>query len=293
MSASSERGPRSSPLPAAGSDSGPSLESLEIDLLLEGIAQRYGYDFRDYARASLARRIHNIVQRENLATVSALQERLLRDHAFMMSFVESISVHITSMFRDPDVYELIRSRIVPLLRTYPFVRIWHAGCSSGEEVYSLAMLLQEEGVYDRCRIYATDISDAVLERARRGIFPLRAMTGYASAYLQSGGRQDFSSYYLADGQSAIVRASLKQNLIFSQHNLACDGVFNEFQLIMCRNVGIYFNQALRERMHRLLHDSTSSFGMLVLGKKESMRFTPYERSYEELVEGLRVYRRTR
>ena len=180
-----------------------------------------------------------------------------------------------------------------MLRTYPFVRIWVAGCSSGEEVYSLAIVLEEEGIYDRCRIYATDISDGVLARARKGICILPAVRESTQAYMKSGGRRDFSSYYTADDRSAIFRTSLGRNVVFSQHNLVCDGAFNEFQLILCRNVMIYFGQELRVRVHQLFHSSLSTFGVLGVGKKESTRFTPYETAYQEIVAGSRLYRRLR
>jgi chemotaxis protein methyltransferase CheR len=267
------------------------LLDLEVDLLLTGIAEHYGYDFRHYARASLIRRIRKALQDARVSTVSALQHKLLHDSEAAMRFVASISVHTTSMFRDPEVYRSLRSDVIPLLRTYPFVRIWHAGCSSGEEVFSLAILLEEHGLYDRCRIYATDISDVMLERARQGIFPLRAMQDYTRAYQAAGGTRDFSSYYVADHQHAVMRKQLRTQLVFSQHNLVCDSAFNEFQLIICRNVLLYFDQTLRERAHDLFDASLSSFGVLVLGKKEALRFTPHAPRYRELREGLRIYRR--
>jgi chemotaxis protein methyltransferase CheR len=269
------------------------LEAIEIELLLTGVARRYGYDFRHYARSSLARRVRHVLAKEALPTVSALQDRVMHDPACMLRFVETVSVHTTAMFRDPDVYLSIRREIVPLLRTYPFVRIWHAGCSTGEEVYSLAIVLQEEGLYDRCRLYATDISDGIVERASRGVFGIEAMRENTLRYQQSGGRADFSSYYLTSHNSAVIRQALRKNMVFSQHNLVCDGPFNEFQLILCRNVMIYFDQVLRERVHDLFHKSLSNFGLLGLGKKESLRFTSFERNYQELHEGLGVYRRLR
>jgi len=216
---------------------------------------------------------------------------VLHDPVAMSRVIESISVHTTNMFRDGDVYRAIRDQVVPVLKTYPFVRIWHAGCSSGEEVYSLAILLQEEGIYDRCRIYATDISDSILDRAKRGIFPLRAMREYTSNYQSAGGTQDFSSYYAADAANVVFRQSLRRNMIFSQHNLVCDAAFNEFQLILCRNVVIYFDQTLRSRVHELIHASLAKLGILVLGKRESIRFTRVEPLYQELVPNLRIYRR--
>jgi chemotaxis protein methyltransferase CheR len=267
------------------------VQSIEVELLLTGLAERYGYDFRNYARASLTRRIRRAMQLERLQSISALQERLLHDSDAAMRFVTALSVHTTAMFRDVEVYRALRNEVIPMLRTYPFVRIWHVGCSSGEEVYSLAILLEETGLYERCRIYATDLSDAILERARQGVFPLRSMREYTQAYQRAGGTNDFSSYYVADNEHAVFRQSLRRNVVFSQHNLVCDSAFNEFQLIMCRNVLLYFDDVLRDRAHGLFHQSLSSFGVLVLGKKESLNFSPHAQSYRELGEGLRIYRR--
>lgn len=269
------------------------LQALEIELLLTGVAERYGYDFRHYARASLTRRIRRAMQTENVLSVSALQSKLLHDVEAAMRFIAAVSVHTTAMFRDPDVYRVLRTEVIPLLRTYPFVRVWHAGCSSGEEVYSLAILLEEEGLYDRCRVYATDISDRILDTARQGVFPLRGMRDHTRAYQAAGGTKDFSSYYIADHENAVFRTSLRRQLVFSQHNLVCDSVFNEFQLIVCRNVLLYFDQSLRQRAHDLFHGSLSNFGVLVLGKKESLSFTSYASSYQELRDGARIYRKVR
>jgi chemotaxis protein methyltransferase CheR len=281
-------------IPVKGPDDpGRDVIALEIDLLLTGIAERYGYDFRNYARASLTRRVRKALQREGLKSVSSLQNMLLHDQAAAMRFVASLSVHTTAMFRDPEVYRLLREQVVPMLRTYPFVRIWHAGCSSGEEVYSLAILLEEEGLYNRCRIYATDMSDLIIERARKGVFPLRDMREHTRAYHNAGGKHDFSAYYVADQQSAVFRKSLSRHVIFSQHNLVCDSAFNEFHLIMCRNVLLYFDQTLRERAYQLFDASLATFGWLVLGKQESLRFSGHAASYRELREGMRVYRRLR
>lgn len=268
-------------------------DALEVELLLEGIAERYGYDFRGYSRASLTRRVRQAASREGVATISALQERVLHHPESMARFVRWIAVHTTSMFRDADVYQALRQEVIPLLRTYPFIRIWHAGCSSGEEVYSLAILLKEEGLYDRCRLYATDFSDPILDRAKQGIFPLPSVREYTMAYQRAGGRADFSRYYEADSTHAVFKQSLRQNVIFSQHNLVCDGPFNEFHLILCRNVMIYFDRELRERVHGLLFNSLIKFGVLTLGKRESLRFTPFEDRYEELGSDLRIYRRVR
>jgi len=268
-------------------------EALEVELLLAGIARRYGYDMRGYSRSSLMRRVRHAVHEEGLATVSALQEKVLHEPAAMVRFIERVAVHTTAMFRDADVFRALREEVIPLLRTYPFVRIWHAGCASGEEVYSLAIVLEEEGLYDRCRLYATDLSDQVVERARAGVFSLRHLRDHTVAYQKAGGRADFSAYYQADTQNAVIRQALRRNIIFSQHNLVCDGPFNEFHLIMCRNVMIYFDRDLRDHVHRLLYDSLAQFGVLGLGKRESLHGTPYEGQYEPIGDELRLYRKAR
>ena len=254
--------------------SGGSLESLEIDLMLEGIARQYGYDFRQYSPASLRRRIRGAMLKEGVRTVSAMQDLVLHDPAAMLRFVERVAVHTSSMFRDPEVFVVLRREVIPRLRTYPFIRIWHAGCSTGEEVYSLAILLHEEGLYDRSRLYATDLSDGVIERARKRIFPLSAMRDYTIAYQKAGGRENFASYYTTDDKNAVLRKWLGSNVVFSQHNLVCDGPFNEFHLILCRNVMIYFDQTLRARVHQLLHRSLSRFGFLGVGRRSRSATRP-------------------
>jgi chemotaxis protein methyltransferase CheR len=267
------------------------LEDIEISLLLEGLYRAYGFDFRDYSRASIKRRILEMMRTEKLGTVSAFQDRVLHDTVSLDRFLLGLSVHATSMFRDPSFYLTFRQKVVPLLRTYPTVQIWIAGCSTGEEVYSLAILLQEESLYNRCRIYATDISHAVLRRARDGIFPLSAMREYTNNYHQAGGAHEFSDYYTAQYDSVIFSSSLKNNIVFSEHNLATDGSFNEFQVILCRNVMIYFNKDLQARVHNLLYDSLSMFGVFGLGNKESLKFTPRAAFYEHLNEKDKLYRK--
>ena len=267
------------------------LEDIEIGLLLEGLYRAHGFDFRDYSRASIKRRILEMMTAEKLETVSAFQNRVLHDTACLERFLLGLSVHATAMFRDPSFYSTLRRRVVPLLRTYPTVQIWIAGCSTGEEVYSLAILLQEERLYEKCRIYATDISQAVLRRARDGIFPLAAMRDYTNNYHQAGGLHEFSDYYTAQYDSVIFSTGLKNNVVFSEHNLATDGSFNEFQVILCRNVMIYFNKDLQARVHNLLYDSLSMFGVFGLGNKESLKFTPRASAYEHLNANDKLYRK--
>jgi chemotaxis protein methyltransferase CheR len=268
-------------------------EDIEIGLLLEGLFRIHGFDFRDYSRTSIKRRILDLMRTEGVRTVSALQDKVLHDNATLDRLLLGLSVHATSMFRDPSFYATFRREVVPLLKTYPRVQVWIAGCSTGEEVYSLAILLREEGLYERCRIYATDISHSVLRKARDGIFPLSAMREYTNNYHQAGGAHEFSDYYTAQYDNAIFSPTLRNNVVFSEHNLATDGSFNEFQVILCRNVMIYFNKDLQARVHNLLYDSLSMFGVFGLGNKESLKFTPRAESYQHLNHNDKLYRKVR
>ena len=267
------------------------VDEIELALLLEGIYRRYGFDFREYAPASLRRRIWRRVHAEGLTTISALQDKLLHDPNCMERLLLDLSINVTAMFRDPTFYVAFREKVVPMLRTYPFTRIWVAGCSTGEEVYSLAMLLHEEDVYDRTRIYATDINQSVLDRARAGVFPLDKMREYTQNYIRAGGTRAFSEYYLAKYDGAQFRRSLVENVVFAQHNLVSDRSFNDFNVIMCRNVMIYFDRTLQARVHQLFYESLMTFGVLALGAKESIHFSPHEGAYEELDPNERLYRK--
>jgi chemotaxis protein methyltransferase CheR len=267
------------------------VEEIELQLLLEGIYRHYGFDFRNYALASLRRRVRNIVRDENLESVSQLQDRILHNREWMDRFLYSVSVNVSAMFRDPPFYQAFRSQVVPFLKTYPYVRIWLAGVSMGEEVYSLAILLREEGIYDRCRIYATDINDAVLKKAKEGIYPLDLMQAYTNNYIRAGGTQSFSEYYTAAYDRVILKAGLRDNVVFAQHNLASDSSFNEFHVILCRNVMIYFNSELQAHVHHLLYESLVMFGVLGLGAKETLKFSPHEFTYEAIDHESRLFRR--
>lgn len=269
----------------------PNLEDIEIQLLLEGVYRYYGFDYRNYAPSSLKRRIRSILRTEKLDSISALQDRVLHDSACLQRFLLGLTVNVTSMFRDPKFFMIFRKQVIPLLRTYPFVRIWHAGCSTGQEVYSMAILLQEEGLYHRSRIYATDTNEAVLEQASSGIYPLNLMKEYTHLYHKAGGQRSFSEYYTAAYDHAMFRASLKENIVFSQHNLATDSSFNEFNVILCRNVLIYFDRVLQQRVHQLFYDSLCPLGILGLGRQESLKFMDHEKYYEEIERGERLYRR--
>jgi chemotaxis protein methyltransferase CheR len=267
------------------------LEEIELSLLLEGVYRRYGFDFREYAPASLRRRVWRRAHAEGVTTLSALQDVLLHDPQSMERLLLDLSINVTAMFRDPTFYAAFREKVLPQLRTYPFTRIWVAGCSTGEEVYSLAILLHEAGLYERARIYATDINESVLERARAGVFPLEKMKEYTQNYLKSGGTRAFSEYYLAAYDGAQFQRSLIENVVFAQHNLASDGSFNEFNVIICRNVMIYFDRTLQNRVHTLFYESLAHLGVLGLGHKEAIHFSPYESRYEELDPLEKLYRK--
>jgi chemotaxis protein methyltransferase CheR len=284
----------STPPAVVGSERGRTeIEELEVALLLEGVYRRYGFDFREYAPASLKRRLWRRMTAEHLETLSQLQDRLLHDPACMERLLLDLSINVTSMFRDPSFYVALREHVMPALHTYPFTRIWCAGCSTGEEVYSLAILLQEEGLYDRARIYATDINEAVLDTARAGVFPLERMKQYTQNYIRAGGRSDFSKYYVTAYDGARLSRSLVDNVVFAQHNLATDRAFNEFNVILCRNVMIYFDKTLQDRVHGLFYESLDTFGILALGHKESVAFTAQANAYEALDPVERIYRKIR
>ena len=269
------------------------LERIEIELLLEGVFRHYGFDFRSYAYASIRRRLWKRTEAEGLSSISDLQALVLHDAAAMERLLLDLTVSVTAMFRDPGFYQVFREDVVPLLRTYPFIRIWHAGCSTGEEVYSTAIVLEEEGLLERTRIYATDINDAVLQQARAGIFPLNRMQEYTENYIRAGGKRSFSEYYTAKYDGALFSPSLTRNTVFSQHNLVTDRSFSEFTIIFCRNVLIYFDRDLQNRVHTLFYDSLVMLGILALGSKESLRFSQYEPCYEKLHPRERLYRKVR
>jgi chemotaxis protein methyltransferase CheR len=269
------------------------LEALEVELLLEAIHRRYSFDFREYAVGSMRRRLWRRVEVEGLGTISALQDRVLHDPAAMERLLHDLSVNVTAMFRDPGFYLSFRDNVVPHLRTYPFIRIWNAGCSTGEETYSVAILLHEAGLLDRVRLYGTDVDAAVLARARTGALPSERVEAYAGAYRQAGGVGSLLDYFTVDGDTCTMRPELIRNVVFAQHNLVSDRSFNEFHVIMCRNVMIYFSRSLQDDVHGLFRESLATFGVLALGRKESLRFTRHEADYEELDAREKLYRKVR
>lgn len=268
------------------------VDDVEVDLLLEGIYRTYGYDFRNYARDSIARRVRRRVPREGLTTVTGLLDLVLHDEAAMHRLVSGLSVSVTSMFRDPAFYVALREHIMPVLRTYPFLRVWNAGCASGEEAYSLAILLDEAGLLHRSRIYATDLDEVALQRASKGVFPLARMREYTGNYLAAGGTRSFSDYYVTAYDRARFDRSLARNIVFAQHDLVVDGSFNEFHLIVCRNVLIYFDRALQDRVLQLFCDSLVTYGVLALGPRETVRQSSLAHQFCDLDEAERIFRRS-
>lgn len=265
----------------------------DTERLIENINDWYGYDFSGYARASLRRRIEGFYLKNKYGSFASMQLSLQADPACFIRFVEEITVNVTEMFRDPGFYRAIRENILPVLATYPFIRVWHAGCSTGEEVYSMAILLSEAGLLHKSILYATDVNQAVLEHARAGIFPASAMQQYSGNYILSGGQRDFSSYYTANYNNAQFAPWLGERMIFSSHNLVADSSFNEFQLILCRNVLIYFDKLLQVRVLQLLDKSLDSLGFLALGSKESLRFSGIANRYRPVHPKEKIWRKSR
>ncbi|WP_372442253.1 CheR family methyltransferase [Metabacillus bambusae] len=267
------------------------VEKIEIDLLLEAVFRYYGYDFRNYATPFIQRRICHRVNKENLTSISALQEKVLREPIVMESLISDFSINVTEMFRDPEFFKSFRTKVIPLVKDFPDIRIWHVGCSSGEEVYSMAILLHEEGIYEKTRIFATDINASILEKAKKGTFPLDGMQRYTKNYFEAGGNRSFSEYYKAVDDKVFFHPFLQKNVVFAQHNLVTDHSFNEFDIIICRNVLIYFNKCLQNDVHKLFYDSLSLSGFLGLGKREGIKFTSYENCYGEFDASEKLYRK--
>jgi chemotaxis protein methyltransferase CheR len=272
-------------------DATPTLQDLEIDLLLEGVARRAGSDLRGYARSALKHRVLCALDREGVGSISALQALVLHDAPAMSRLLGALTTTVHGMFRDPSFYLTLRRRLVPVLRTYPFVRIWLAGCSTGEEVYSTAILLHEEGLSARVRLYATDMSEIVLSRAKAGVYPAELLQTYETRYLEAGGRRTLTDYLLIERERMTFTPSLRDNVVFGQHDLASDRSFNEFNVILCRNVMIHFGPALRRRVHELLDASLCRLGVLALGARESLRGSGFEDRYEPFDDEARLYRR--
>jgi len=269
------------------------IEAIEFPLLLEAVWRRYGYDFRDYAPASLKRRVRHAMMAQGLPTLSALQDAVLHDERAMAAFLDDLTVEVTAMFRDPSFHKAFRDKVVPLLRPLPLIRVWHAACASGEEVYSMAILLHEAGLLGKTRLYATDMNERALDAGRAAIYPLRHMQSHTANYQRAGGTASFSDYYSATHNGAILHEFLRGNIVWAAHNLVSDASFNEFDVILCRNVMIYFNAELTARVHRLLYASLAVGGVLGLGRAESLQYTPHADYYEALDATERLYRKIR
>jgi chemotaxis protein methyltransferase CheR len=269
------------------------VEDIEIRLLLEGIHLCYGYDFREYSMKALRRGIVTQMARERVRTVSAYQDRILHDADCMQRFLNTVGVNVTSMFRDPDLMRAVREDVVPLLRTYPSTRIWIAGCATGEEVYGFAVLLAEEGVIDRCKIYATDLNEDMLAVARLGAYPLDRLPRYEEAYRMSGGPGDLADHFTVAGRTARVNRDLQGAITWARHSLVSDGSFNDFHLIVCANVLIYFRESLQYRAHRLIYDSLVRGGFLAMGRRESLVNCPDRDHYEQVRDGVNLFRKIR
>lgn len=265
------------------------IVDLEIDLLLESIYRRYRHDFRQYARPTLRRRLAQATATLGCASVSMLQHRVLRDPAALSRVLEYLTVHVSSVFRDPGYHLALRTRVVPVLKTYPSLKVWIAGCSTGEEVYSLAMLLEEEGLLARTIIYATDVSTSALASAERGVFAIDRAQEFSRNYQLAGGTRSLSDYYTAAYDRIAFDRRLVANVVFSDHSLATDSVFAEVQLVACRNVLIYFDADLRDRAVGLFRDSLVRGGFLALGAKESLRSSKHDKSFRELDRQNRIY----
>lgn len=268
-----------------------SLDDIEIELLLEALYQRYHYDFRHYARASIKRRLLHARDRLGFASISALQDKVLREPDTLPALLNYLTVQVSEMFRDPGYFRALREQVIPHLRTYPSLKVWVAGCSRGEELYSLSILFREEGLDKRTLFYATDINPEALQAAEAGIYPLEQVRKFTENHTKSGSRSSLSDYYTADYGRAIFDKTLRSNVVFSDHSLVTDAVFAEMHLISCRNVLIYFDRELQDRALGLFHDSLTHMGFLGLGKKESLRFSRYAKAFSDFAPEEKVFQR--
>jgi len=258
------------------------IDNEQVEMLLNDVLEAHGYDFLEYSHASIKRRITRLYSLDSFVSFAEFRYAVKTDKQYFKRFLEEITVNVTEMFRDPTFYKSLRNDVLPALGTYPFIRIWVAGCSTGEEAYSLAILLKELNLLNKSLIYATDINPSVLEKAKKGMFPLNYLKGYSENYVQSGGQKDFSSYYTANYSLVKFDESLSSKMIFSTHNLVSDHSFNEFQLILCRNVLIYFDKDLQHKVFQLFDNSLEKLGYLALGSKESLDFWANAKDYKRI-----------
>lgn len=272
-------------------ESNPDLLNIELQLLLEAVYLRYGYDFRNYSKAHIKRRILHHLGINQLSTITELQDKILREKNFFIELLDDLSINVTEMFRDPDFYKSFRENIIPRLQTYTYFKIWHAGCATGEEVYSLAILLHEEGLLDRCQVYATDFNRKVLQIAKDGVYQKADVVQYEKNYKLSGGKSKLSDYYKSMYGSVMFNKELSNRVVFADHNLVTDSVFAEVNLILCRNVLIYFEKNLQDRVLNLFYESLVPSGTLCLGTKESIKFTQVEKSFETIDEKQKIFKK--
>jgi chemotaxis protein methyltransferase CheR len=267
------------------------FSEIEMGLLLESILKTYGYDFRQYSEAHIKRRLRHRMSLSGLESISQLQERVMTDPGSAALLLNDLSITVTEMFRDHEFYRALREQVIPLLKTYSFIKVWHAGCSSGEEAYSMAILFKEEGLYDRTTIYATDFNQKALDHAKQGIYNTGLMKQYIANYQRAGGKEEFSDYYTSSHDMAIMDQSLKKNIVWANHNLVTDSVFAEVHLILCRNVLIYFKDTLQNQVQNLFFESLITGGILCLGSKESLRSNEIAGSYIEINKKQRIYKK--
>ncbi|MDZ7777442.1 MAG: protein-glutamate O-methyltransferase CheR [Bacteroidales bacterium] len=262
---------------------------IEIKLFLEAIFLKYGYDYRNYSKAHVKRRVLHRLNLSNVESISEMQYKVLHDLSFLREVMKDFSINVTEMFRDPDFYVALRQEVVPILKTYPFIKIWHAGCSTGEEVFSMAILLEEEGLLNRTQIYATDYNQQVLDVAKAATYPLARISEYEENYHKGGGKGNLSNYYTADEEAIRFHDYLRKRVVFSDHNLVLDHVFAEVHMVICRNVLIYFNRELQNRVIKLFYDSIITGGVLALGNKETLDYTNYSDAFEVLNKKQKIY----
>ena len=264
-------------------------QDIEIRLFVEAIYQKYGYDFRNYSQAHVKRRILNRFNLSGMKYITDMIHESIYNHKFVDQMLMDLSITVTEMFRDATFYKALREEILPILQTYPFIKIWHAGCASGEEVYSMAIMLNEEGLYGKSQIYATDFNPIIIKQAKDGIYPINRIKEFTVNYQKSGGKGSFSDYYTANYESAKLLDALKKNIVFATHNLVTDSVFAEVNLVVCRNVLIYFDRELQDKVIRLFVDSLPGGGILCLGSKENLQFSDHWDQFNPLIPKERIY----
>ncbi|MBT4331958.1 MAG: protein-glutamate O-methyltransferase CheR [Candidatus Cloacimonetes bacterium] len=267
------------------------IEKIEIDILLETLNKMHGYNFSGYAKASLKRRIRKTAKEFNLESISEMIPKVIHDNNFLNKLLFNFSITVSEMFRDPPFFKSLRETVIPFLKTYPYIKIWHAGCATGEEVYSMAILLQEEGLYDKCTIFATDFNNSALAQAKEGIYDIKQIKEFTENYQMSGGKSSFSDYYITNNNYAKMNKSLRDKVTFANHNLVTDGVFSEMHLILCRNVLIYFGSDLQNRVLNVFTESLVNKGFLAIGSKESIEYSSVNDKYKAINKKLRIFRK--